>query len=280
MSDGECVDFGFVFAMSMEAAGVVDLLEGCVTTRGNGRVFHKGKLKKSVVVIVESGIGQAKAASATSALLDIFCPKFIISAGYAGGLLPELKRFDVYQPDLLLRKSDGMIIEVLDNMPKVVKKIIDDDDQSIDNRTDAVFQNIVTKNRRMLVTVDRPVEMAAQKLLLGKESGAAVVDMETFAVAEVCANWKNENNSNGGVRFEAVRIILDAADDELPKEVKKIMQSYERNTARLIGTAIGSFFRRPTVVLDLYSLKERALQAADILAKYIIKNIAADKYKI
>jgi adenosylhomocysteine nucleosidase len=242
-------------------------------------VFYEGKLNHIPVVIVESGIGQEKAASATRALLDIFCPEFIISAGYAGGLVPELKRFNIQQPELLLRKFDGAIIDVSNNKPQVIKKNIGNN-KSASEPPEIESQNIVTKNRCTLVTVDQPVKTATQKLSLGKTSGAGLVDMETFAVAEVCANWKNENDPNKIIRFNAVRIILDAAEDELPKEVQQIMQSYEHNTARLIGTTLGSFFKRPAIIFDLYSLKERALQAADILAKHIAANVAANKYQI
>ncbi|MDR2642435.1 MAG: hypothetical protein LBC74_06540 [Planctomycetaceae bacterium] len=276
MPDSMKVDLGFVFAMPMEAAGLVDLLAESVTTKGNGRVFHRGRLKKASVVIVESGIGQEKAASATKALLDIFCPSFIVSAGYGGGLLPELNRFSVHQPYLLLRKSDGKIIDIVNNIPQIRKEITDEN-QQVTNETDTVH-NIVTKNCSMLVTVDQPVMTASEKLLLGKESGAGLVDMETFAVAEVCNNLRNGDDSNGIIRFSAVRIILDTVEEELPKEVKRILQSYDFSTARLIGTTISSLFKRPSVIFDLYSLKERALQATDILAKYIVANIASGKY--
>jgi adenosylhomocysteine nucleosidase len=302
MSDNDRVDFGFVFAMPMEAGGLVDLLEDRITTKGNGRVFHRGCLSisnfktqrgqggnsKFQIAIVESGIGQAKAASATNALLDIFCPKFIISAGYAGGLSPEFKKFSVHQPDLLLRKSDGMIIDVANHSPQVIKKIAYDnsninDNNKDNNNNDNRFEinqnidnkyNIVTKNRNLLVTVDQPVETTERKFLLGKEYNAGLVDMETFAVAEVCVKRQNErNSSNEIIRFSSIRIVLDAVDDELPKEVKRIIQSYDRSTARMIGATIGSIFKRPSVVFDLYSLKERALRATDILAKYIQSNI-------
>jgi nucleoside phosphorylase len=291
------VDFGFVFAMSMEAAGVVDLLERRVTTKGDGRVFHTGKLKNYSVAIVVSGIGQNKAASATKALLDVFCPTVIISAGYAGGLLSNLKRFSVHKPELLLRKSDGMLIEIADNTPKLVKKFLavnsdclaetqpktnNDTDTTTntakENNTDLDNDNISNKflgNRCMLVTVDQPVETAAAKLLLGKESGGEIVDMETFSVAEVCCNWRGGvgGDWDEAVFFSSVRIVLDVADEELPKEVKRIIHAQKNSTARMIGSTIGSFFKRPSVVFDLYNLKEHALQATDILAKYITTNI-------
>ncbi|MDR2169380.1 MAG: hypothetical protein LBP59_04490 [Planctomycetaceae bacterium] len=300
--ENEFVDFGFVFAMSMEAGGLVDLLEGRVTTRGNGRIFHRGKLHNTQIAIVESGIGQVKAASATQALLEIFCPAFVVSAGYAGGLFSDFKRFSVYRPELLLRKSDGATLDISNNIVQDAKKFA--------GQNLIADNNIVTKNRCTLVTVDQPVESPEEKLLLGKTSGAGLVDMETFAVADVCKNWQgrswrneittdnpknntknnsnnnknnenaennknseNDRNNNDGVNFSALRIVLDAVDDELPKEVKRIIQSYERSAARLIGTTIGSFFKRPSIVFDLYSLKERALQATDILAKYITTNI-------
>ncbi|MDR2763363.1 MAG: hypothetical protein LBB88_12230 [Planctomycetaceae bacterium] len=308
MLDNDKVDFGFVFAMPMEAAGLVDLLENRITTKGNGRVFHRGSLNilntktqrrqndnsKLQIAIVESGIGQEKASSAAIALLDIFCPTFIVSAGYAGGLSPELKKFSVHQPDLLLRKSDGMIIDIANNSPQVIQKITYNNNSNPNpnynsnfnsnaNDTNNQFQtnqkidnncNIVTKNRNILVTVDHPVETPEQKFLLGKEYDAGLVDMETFAVAEVCVNRQNiKNNQNEIIRFSAVRIVLDAVNDELPKEIKRIIQSSNHGSARMIGTTIGSIFKRPSVVFDLYSLKERALKASDILAKYIASNV-------
>ncbi|MDR0391826.1 MAG: hypothetical protein LBH59_07965, partial [Planctomycetaceae bacterium] len=201
MSYSMKVDLGFVFALSMEAAGLVDLLEDCVTTKGNGRVFHRGKLKETSIAIVESGIGQEKAASATCALLDIFYPEFIISAGYAGGLVPELKRFDILQPELLLRKSDGITIDIANNTPRIIKKIIDNNNKTNSEQSETTQQNIVTKKQITLVTADQPIETTAQKLLLGEMSSAVLVDMETFAVAEACINWCNEKGANRIVQF-------------------------------------------------------------------------------
>ncbi|MDR2346168.1 MAG: hypothetical protein LBE18_08895 [Planctomycetaceae bacterium] len=282
MSDSIKVDLGFVFATPMEAAGLVDLLENCVTSKGNGRIFHRGKLKKIPIAIVESGMGQEKAVAATNALLDIFCPSFIISAGYAGGLLPQLKRFSIHQPNLLLRISDGMSIDLSENMSKSQKNFIRDNSYSSKNQPNESSnedshedsQSIVTKNRNILITVDQPIETVEQKLLLGEKYGAEIVDMETFAIAETCIdrNLKSDNLNNV-IRFNSVRIILDAANDELPKEIKRIMQSYERSTARMFGTTLSSLFRRPSIIFDLYSLKERALQAADILSRYIVSTM-------
>jgi adenosylhomocysteine nucleosidase len=284
------VQYGFVFAMPMEAAGVVDLLESRETTKGNSRVFHRGILGKVSVAIVESGVGQKKAAEAAKVLFDVFCPDFILSAGYAGGLAPDLKPFTIVQPKLLLRQSDGMILNIANDKPQLLPAA---GQSLLDQKAVAV------RDSPMLVTTDKPVAKAEDKLLLGRATGAGLVDMETFAVAEFCRNYRasfyNKNNDKNddkkddiatdtketnqneiglfeSISFSSIRIILDAADEELPKEIQQIMQSAEKSTARLAGTTISSIFRRPSLILDLYKLKEKALKATDLLAKYI-KNL-------
>lgn len=81
--------FGVVFALGIEAAGLEALL------RNDDR--H--------VVIVRSGPGRQRAAAATEALLDEHRPAVVVSAGFAGGLDPKLRRGDIVVADRILDES-------------------------------------------------------------------------------------------------------------------------------------------------------------------------------
>lgn len=60
-----------------------------------------------------------------------------------------------------------------------------------------------------LLTCREPIGTAADKATAFHQTAAAAVDMESFAVAEVAAR--------GGLPFIAVRVIVDAAEDALPR---------------------------------------------------------------
>jgi adenosylhomocysteine nucleosidase len=85
--------------------------------------------------------------------------------------------------------------------------------------------------------------------------------METFAVAEVCARRS--------VPFHSVRIIHDPADQTLPPDIEKLLNQ-KTETARL-GAAIGTLWKRPSSIKDLWALKENSLVASQKLADFIAK---------
>ena len=236
-ADSLIADIGFVFALPMEAAGIVDRLTDRKTTIGGGRKFYTGRLGKYRVVVVESGVGQEKAGRAAAALIDTFHPKRLISAGYSGALSAGPKRFAIRIPNVVIRESDGKCIE-------------------LQPETDVSVR---------LLTTDFVVATPKRKKSLGEKHQAALVDMETFAIAECC--------QERGVPFRSVRIVLDTVNEALPKDVQRIMRSAEHSTARLTGSVLRSLFSRPSALIDLYTLKERALDASDRLAKRIFKEM-------
>jgi nucleoside phosphorylase len=248
-SDSMVVDLGFVFAMPMEAAGVADILKQHQITQGNGRIFHTGIFHGYRTAIVESGVGQDNAGRAAEVLLDVFKPKRIISAGYAGGLAKRLKQFNVCFPEILVRESDGKKFYVSNSVPEIIEESSGLETQEKQN------------GKLILLTTDFVVGSPKQKSLLYQKTGAELVDMETFSVAEVCRKHQ--------IPLLAVRIILDTAEEQIPKDIQRILKDVEKGGVRLAGSVLGSFFSRPSSMIDLFSLKQRALRAADQLAKHI-----------
>jgi adenosylhomocysteine nucleosidase len=231
---------GVVFALGIEAGGLEDLLDGVITIRGEGIVARRGGLSGRRVILAFSGPGRQNAAKATDALLAGHRPRWVFSAGFAGGLDPRLRHADILVADRLVDITGNQL--PVDLPPEAV--------------TVATAPGVHVGR---LLTADHVIRLPEQKHALGHEYNALAVDMETFAVAEVC------RRSN--VPFLAVRVIHDAVDDHLPRDIERLLA--QKSGAAQLGAALGAIVNRPSSVKDLLNLKQRALVASDRLAKFL-----------
>jgi len=237
-------NIGFIFALRQEAVGILDRLKHLRKTRGNGWTFYTGQIDTLSLAVVLSGVGQKNAEEATNILAEVFEPKLICSAGYAGGLSSRLKRFSLCVPEQVLRQSDGGVLDLSTPIPRTTPP---------------------QPNKLSLITVNDVVELPEQKRVLHEQTGAEIVDMETFAVADVCRVRR--------IPFCSLRIVLDAASDRIPADIAKILDNMGKNVSRFSGTIVGSILSRPSVVLDLVSLKQRAFTATERLAPFAITEL-------
>ncbi len=228
-------DVGIVFALSAESGGTEDLLTSVVTTKGDGFLVRSGLLDRRRVAVLLAGAGREAAARGTQALIRGHRPHWIVSAGFAGGLQPQLRRGDIVMANEILDISGRRL--------------------SIDLQTEPGRAMHVGR----LLTVDQIIAKPAEKAALGATHDALAVDMESWAVGEVCRQDK--------VRFLSVRVISDAVDDELPEDLNSLVM--QKTTAGRLGAAAGTLFRRPGSVKDMLRLKEDALAASDRLAKFL-----------
>lgn len=241
-ADARC-DVGIVFALGEEAGGTEDLLSEAVTTKGSGFVVRQGLLSGRRVAIARAGVGRDAAVRATQALIAGHRPEFVISAGFAGGLQPALNRGDIVIGDEILDSSGRRL--------------------SIDLRDTPAQQEGIHVGR--LLTADALVRDPAEKAALGQTHQAAAVDLESWAVGEVCRQDK--------IRFLAVRIISDAVDDALPADLAGLMKP--TTTAGRAGAVLGTLWRRPSSIKDMLKLREDALVASDRLAKFLAGLVAS-----
>jgi len=233
-------DVGVVFALESESGGLEDLVAETGRWHGDGFLVIGGRLPERQVVIVRSGAGPKAAAHATEALLDGHRPRWVISAGFAGALRPELQRYDLVLPEAVLR-PEGRRLE-------------------LSPREDWLAQSRFGRvHGGLLLSVDHLVSSPKEKRILGDKYGALAVDMETFAVVEVCRRR--------GVPVLAVRIVIDTADEQLPPEVRGLLK--QKTLASQLGAALGALWHRPSSFKDLYRLKENALLASDRLARFL-----------
>jgi len=237
-------EVGVVFALGIEAGGLEDLLQGAVSIRGHGFTVRQGGLKGRHVVVVQSGAGREAASRAAEALLSGHKPQWMISAGFAGGLSPRLKRHDLLMADGLAT-TDGSRLAI---------------DLEVDPESLAQTPGVHVGR---LLTVDRIVRRTEEKRALGEKHQALAVDMESYAVADVCRRRR--------VRFLAVRIVSDAVDDELPPDVDRLLK--QKTRAAKLGAVLGALWRRPGSVKDMWKLREDALVASDRLATFLASTI-------
>ncbi len=237
-------ELGIIFALSIESGRLVDRLKAVRVTRGDGFTVREGTLSERHILIVESGPGAACAIKATNALIDTHRPRLIVSSGFAGGLDAALHRLDLIVPTSIV-DAEGNEIAV---DASVVPNWLND------------FNDL---HRGRLLTMNRIVRLPSEKQQLGCRLRAVAVDMESHAVAAVCRNRQTP--------FLAVRAISDAATDELPPDIGKLLS--QTSFAGQFGAALGSIFRRPAAVKDMFQLHQSALAASERLAQFLEKLI-------
>jgi len=231
---------GVLFALGAEAGGLEDLLHNLVRIRGHGFVARQGELQGRRVVVFRSGPGGPSAAKATETLLDGHRPGWLISAGFAGGLSPALARYDVLMAESLTDLAGNRLATGLNVDPASL------------SATPGVHVG-------RLLTADRVIRDPAEKRAMGEKYQALAVDMETFAVAEVCRRRRTPMLS--------VRIVSDTVDEQLAREIQSLMSP--STLASKAGAVLGAVWRRPSTVKDMWQLRETALVASDRLARFL-----------
>lgn len=261
----QTVEAGFVFADPREYGCLLDRMNSIRVTRGSGFKYSDGRLGSSRMVIVESGIGASKAAAAAEALIQVFRPKRILSAGFAAGLVPSLERNRIVLSRRIIQRATG---ETLDLWQKLLEGPAEETSK---NGADGGSGDPLDKKYAVgtLLTSDELIEKPSEKKRLAKQFGASLADMETFAVAAVCRS--------AGVPFLSVRVIFDSVHETMPGDLKILADAAQKSAARTLGAFFGAVTRRPSSLLDMYQLKENALVAADKLADALVDILAMKK---
>ena len=224
--------------MPMEVGYLIDRLRRIRKYHAASMPVIEGELDGKIVAIAIGGMGRDSARRAAGILLDGHRPSWVVSAGFAGALNPALSRNDLALP----------------------AEVIDPEGQGFPVERPPAIGNSVRHVEGRLLTVDRIVVDSAAKQELRRTTGADLVDMESSAVAAVCAQRR--------VRFLPVRIVSDDARTDLPSEVTSLMT---KSGSYRIGAALRAVWNRPSSLKDFWTLHEQALEAADRLARFVAR---------
>lgn len=226
---------GLVAALHMEVA---PFLERCLPLRrysGGEFVFRGVMYDDTRIAVVESGPGPKRAERATQALLDAHEPGWVLSVGFSGGLVPETRKGDIVVASSVTDGTESLDIDL--KMPA-------DPDHGLH-----VGRFLQTKE---------VVRTVAEKKELAERTGAIAVDMESFAVARVCAARKT--------RFLAIRCISDDLSEDLPPEILTI---FGKTGVMRAGAVLGSLWKRFSSYKDLIRLRDIAQTSARRLGAFL-----------
>ena len=229
-------DIGIVAALNLEVAPFVGR---CLPVQSYlGEKFRiQGLLLHDIrIAVVESGTGAARTTRATHTLLDGHTPKWVLSVGFSGALQPHLKVGDLVVAEAIVN-AEGKGLSVPVQMQSAPK--------------DGLYVG-------KFLNTDQIVRTVSDKTKLGEATGAIAVDMESLAVARVCAERQ--------VRFMAVRVISDDLTKDLPAEVLTIFGSSGFVRA---GAVLSALWNRPSSWSDLWQLREQSIQAAARLGMFL-----------
>ena len=229
-------DVGIVMALAIEAGYLCDSLKRVRKYTAQTHSIIEGELAGKIVAVVLTGPGKAAARHGTEVLIAGHRPRWIISAGFAGGLDPALARNDLVIPHQVI-DLEGNLIAIEASIPSL--------------------RGVKCADGRLL-TVDRLIAHPAEKAGLRQLHGADLIDMETSAVALLA--------QDRSLRFLAIRLISDDASAELPAEVARLLA---HSGSYRMGVALRAIWHRPSALKDFWNLHTRALESADRLAACI-----------
>ena len=234
-------DVAFIFALGVEAGGLVDKLSGATATKCKDFIEHAGSMQGKEIVIAEAGVGAEAAAAATAEVIKFHEPAWVVSAGFAGGLVTGPAKGDFLMAEQVVNLKRERLEVGLKLSPEAIA---------------AVKRLHVGR----LLAVEKLIGSPAEKRKLGEEHQALACDMESFAVADTCRQLKT--------RFLSVRIISDGVDDQLPKEVERLMK--QTTLGAKLGAAAKAVISRPQSAADMWNLQDEALKASDRLARFLV----------
>ena len=210
--------------------------------------FHEGTLAGQPVALLALGIGKECARIAAEMTIHCYRPDLIISAGFGGGLQPHVQDGDiVVGTEILELRRDESAEITWDSTHKSAHPTRLNGDGTPDLRIH--YGKIVTTNEMVL--------RAANKSRIGKATGALAVDMETSAVAAVCAARKTD--------LLGVRCITDNDHEDLPDEFNDFFVLGQLQAKRVLSSCM----RDPRVLMDLARLGYRAKHAGRNLARFL-----------
>lgn len=242
-----------ITAMPEERAAVRAVLTAPVEKRRYaGYPACLGRLAGHTILIIESGMGFENAGRAAEAIIGAAVPDLLISAGFCGGLAPELRVGDVVVATALLVATVGDLENVPTDVPDACRKLVD-----ASTPDDRLFSGSFISTPRML-----PKRRLAG--MVPPSVRCPAVEMESAAIAQIAARHR--------VPFAAIRSVSDPLEEELDFSLEEFCN---RDMKISIPRVLLAVLRTPRIIPQLIRLASNSRVAAKRLGSAIERLVAA-----
>lgn len=209
--------------------------------------FYEGTFAGQPVALLALGVGKDCARIAAEKTIQCYRPDLIICAGFGGALRAAARPGDVV--------IGTEVIELLEDQGhqvthRSVLALPTPPDLPVNISGFRVHQGKVLTTAEIILR-------STTRQRLHQATGALVADMETSAVALVCAAR--------GTRMMAIRSITDGAREDLPEQLNDFFMLGQLQVRRIFSACN----RHPRVLFDLIRLGFRAQLAGANLARYL-----------
>ena len=203
-------------SLKKEIEYFLDILKNVKKGKVSKYTIYSGRIHEKEVTIIKTGIGRKPLD------LDMFndCSR-IISAGFCGALVPDLKSGDIVVSTEVMLAEAGFLDRLFKGAGRPASSgeqptaellygSLSDSFQNADvNKISGQFQNADFKiHAGRTVTASRAIRNYKEKVCLGRAAGAVSVDMEDY--------YRMETAKRIGVPCVSVRAVLDEVHDDIP----------------------------------------------------------------
>lgn len=197
--------------------------------------------------LLQTGMGLENAKKSFRGFLKNNSCETVLHFGVSGALVPELKAGDLVMADAIL-------------FEKILEKRLHRNGSCLDTPCSPkgepgyieppVFNFLPESHfskisKATLLTVTTPLRNAQEKKLAHEKTGAAIVDMESYAIAQIC-----EKNH---IKYTSVRAVFDECTEDLCDMPRSFDESGDLKPKGLVI----DFIKSPQLIFKLPNLKKR-----------------------
>ena len=216
-------------ALQIEIDPLCEKMENLRERTCFGQIFYEGNLLGHPVVLTRCGIGKVNAGRTAQLLISEYQPSCIINTGVAGCVSASLLPGWVVIADKLAQHDMDTTPcgDPLGYMPCIDGVFFPSDTRLCQQLFDAA-QHATNGNACMgtIVSGDQFIADSAKTRAFHEQFGAAAVDMESAAIAQVCHLC--------GIAFAALRTMSDKADSEGAQDFATLAQITAENSCNII----------------------------------------------
>ena len=199
----------------------------CFAVKEEAELFQEILVSRPRALVLITGMGKRNAEDSIRRALKQVRPAMVLSCGFAGGLNPQLP-------------TETVVFDAAD--PAIEATLLGRGGFGV-----------------KFHCADRVAVTAAEKSALRKSTGADVVEMESAVIGAVC--------NDAAIPFATVRVILDAANEDLPLDFNRLMNAKQEMSYMKLT---GALMKSPGKIGELKKFQKRCQAAALKLAATLV----------